>query len=187
MKNRKFIMYTSIIVLILFIVGIGILVVNNHRKNKNNIIEEYTPEQEISDEQLRKTNIILYFCDASTGELATEIRQIDSKSLLENPERKLIEFLIDGPQDSNLSKLIPESTKLINAELKKGILNIDFSEEFINGQNLGIEKETKIINSILNTVTQLNEIKGIKILINGEEGKKFPDAELNFEEVFLFN
>lgn len=183
MKNKKLIMYVIIIGLILFILGIGFLVINNHKKEKSNI-KEYIPEQEISDEQLRQTNIILYFYDSSTENLGTEIRQIDSKILLENPAKILIEFLIEGPQDKNLVRLIPENTKLINIELIKGILNINFSEEFINEPNLGKEKEEKIIKSILKTVTQLNEVKGIKILINGEEEREFSDGELNFEEIF---
>ena len=184
MKNKKILMYIIIIVLILFILAIGFLVINNHKKDKNNVIEEYTPEQEITDEQLRQTNVTLYFYDISTGNLATEIRQIDSKSLLQNPEKKLIEFLIEGPKDNNLSRLIPENTKLLNVEIEKGILIINFSEDFIKEQNLELEQEEKIIESILKTVIQLNEINGIKILINGEEGKAFPDDGVNFEEIF---
>ena len=63
MKNKKILMYIIIIVLILFILAMGFLVINNHKKDKNNVIEEYTPEQEITDEQLRQTNVTLYFYD----------------------------------------------------------------------------------------------------------------------------
>ncbi len=42
---------------------------------------------------------------------------------------------------------------------------------------LGGDKESKIIESILKTVTQINEIEGIKILINGEENKQFSKME----------
>ncbi len=119
MKNKKIIMYSGIIILILFIVGIGILVINNHKKEENIIIEEYTPQEEITDEQLRQTNVTLYFYDDSINDLATEIIKIDSKKLLEKPEKQLIEFLIEGPKDENLTKLIPENTKLLNTEIKK--------------------------------------------------------------------
>lgn len=183
MKNKKIIMYSGIIILILFIVGIGILVINNHKKEENIIIEEYTPQEEITDEQLRQTNITLYFYDDSIKDLATEIIKIDSKKLLEKPEKQLIEFLIEGPKDENLTKLIPENTKLLNTEIKKDILYIDFSEEFID-VDAGMEQEKLIIDSILKTVSQLTEINGIKILINGQENQKFKDSELNFENIF---
>lgn len=183
MKNKKIIMYSGIIILILFIVGIGILVINNHKKEENIIIEEYTPQEEITDEQLRQTNVTLYFYDDSINDLATEIIKIDSKKLLEKPEKQLIEFLIEGPKDENLTKLIPENTKLLNTEIKKDILYIDFSEEFID-VDAGMEQEKLIIDSILKTVSQLTEINGIKILINGQENQKFKDSELNFENIF---
>lgn len=183
MKNKKIIMYSGIIILILFIVGIGILVINNHKKEENIIIEEYTPQEEITDEQLRQTNVTLYFYDDSIKDLATEIIKIDSKKLLEKPEKQLIEFLIEGPKDENLTKLIPENTKLLNTEIKKDILYIDFSEEFID-VDAGMEQEKLIIDSILKTVSQLTEINGIKILINGQENQKFKDSELNFENIF---
>ena len=183
MKNKKIIMYSGIIILILFIVGIGILVINKHKKEENIIIEEYTPQEEITDEQLRQTNVTLYFYDDSINDLATEIIKIDSKKLLEKPEKQLIEFLIEGPKDENLTKLIPENTKLLNTEIKKDILYIDFSEEFID-IDAGMEQEKLIIDSILKTVSQLTEINGIKILINGQENQKFKDSELNFENIF---
>ena len=183
MKNKKIIMYSGIIILILFIVGIGILVINNHKKEENIIIEEYTPQEEITDEQLRQTNVTLYFYDDSINDLATEIIKIDSKKLLEKPEKQLIEFLIEGPKDENLTKLIPENTKLLNTEIKKDILYVDFSEEFID-VDAGMEQEKLIIDSILKTVSQLTEINGIKILINGQENQKFKDSELNFENIF---
>lgn len=183
MKNKKILMYSGIILLILFILVMGILVIKNHKKEEKQIIEEYTPQEEITDEQLRETNITLYFYDDSIKDIATEIRQIDSKQLLEKPEKQLIEFLIEGPTDEILTKLIPDNTKLLNTEIKKDILYIDFSEEFING-NLGMEQEKLIIDSILKTVSQLTEINGIKILINGQENQKFPDSELNFENIF---
>lgn len=183
MKNKKIIMYLVIILLILFFLAIGWLVIKNHN-NKKEPIKEFIPEEEITTDQLRRTNITLYFINKDSGELTTEIRQIDSKILLENPEIKLIEFLISGPLDNNLENTIPGGTKLISAEKIKGILYINFSEEFIDEQFLGGDKESKIIESILKTVTQINEIEGIKILINGEENKQFPDGELNFKDSF---
>ena len=163
MKTKKIIMYIAIIILILFIVGIGFLMIKN---NDDNIVQEYTPAQEITDEQLRKTNIMLYFYDGVNQKLVAEIRQIDSKELLKNPEKKLIEYLIEGPKKSELLGLIPQGTKLINVELYNDTLFINFSKEFILNEN--IDKNI-IIESILKTVTQLNEIEKIKILIEGKE------------------
>ena len=157
MKIKKFTMFIIIIFLLVFILWIGLILIKNHKNSKNNIIKEYTPEQEISEEQLRTTNIVLYFYDEEAKDLGTEIRQIDSKKLLNNPEKQLIEYLIAGP----------ENTKIINIELIKDNLCINFSKEFntdLNKENIELIKK-----SILKTVSQLNEINSIKELIENEE------------------
>lgn len=177
MKNSKVFMYVGIILLMIFILWVGFLIIKNYKNNEQKLIGEYTPEAEITDEQLRETNIILYFYTQNSEELTTEIRKIDSKELLKNPEKKLIEFLIEGPQEEELTNLIPTGTKIISIEKTKENLIINFSEEFMNVQSLGKEKEEKLIESIFKTVSQLNEINRIKILINGKENKIFPNNE----------
>lgn len=185
MSNKKIVMYVSIITLIIFILGIGWIILRDKNNVNMEMVNEYIPEQEISEEQLRKTNITLYFEEVSTGNLVTEIRQIDSKELLDNAEKKLIEFLIEGPNNKELNKIIPENTKILETKIEKGILLINFSEDFIKDQNLGEEKERLLLDSIIKTVSQLNEINGIKILIEGEEGRGFYDSNINFDKIFL--
>ena len=176
--NKKIFMYFIIILLIGLVFTIGWIAIKNKNKDKLLINKEYTPVEEITTEQLRRTNIVLYYLDKNTGELGTEIRQIDSKELLQEPARKLIEFLMSEPQDENLQTLIPKETKLLNTEIIKEILYIDFSPEFINEEKSTVEDCEKMINSILKTVNQLNEIKGIKILINNEKNKEYFNGEI---------
>ena len=89
------------------------------------------------------------------------------------------------PKNEKLQKVIPDNTKINNVELKGDILYIDFSHEFIDNALEGKENESKIIETIVKTVTELNEINAIKILIDGEENKCFKDEEINFEKEFL--
>ena len=187
MQNKKIFMYAGIIILILIVIGLGYLIYKNisFEKNENLIINEYTPQAEITEEQLRETIVTLYFMNIETGELVPEARQIDVKELLNNPYQKLIELLIEGPKNEKLIKLIPEGTYIKNVVEKSGIVTIDFSEELIKEQNLGKEQEELIIYSIVNTLTELTEVYEIKILINGEENKSFPDGELNFSQNFV--
>ena len=170
MKNKKIIMYLSIIFFILFIIIIGIMILRNNKKNNEDFIKEYTPLEEISEEQFRMTNITLYFYDTTTKNLAAEIRQIDSKKLLEKPEQILIEMLINGPQSNseNLQKLFPENSNLIDTKLENGILYINFSNNIFDDEKNDDEKNNLLIESINKTLSQLNEINEIKILINGE-------------------
>lgn len=186
MKNKKIIMYVSIILIVLIILGFGYIVLNKLKNNNKEIIsEEYTPEAEITEEQLRQTVITLYFLDSASYELVPEARKIDVKELVDNPYNLLVNYLIEGPKNDKLQKLIPENTKLNNSYIQNDILYLDFSEELIKEQNLGLEQEELIIKSIVNTVTELTEVNKVSILINGEKNKGFPDGELMFDKIFI--
>ena len=179
MKNKKIIMYVGIILIVLILLGVGFFIINNIKNNKEEIIYEYTPAEEITGEQLRQTVIILYFLDPNTYKLSPEARQIDAKELLDNPYELLINLLIEGPKNENLLKLIPENTILNSAQIKNNILYIDFSEDFIKEQNLGKEQEELIIKSIVNTVTELTEINKVVILIDGKEDLRLSRWRIN--------
>ena len=160
--NKKLSMYLIIVLLIIIFLFVGWFAIKNHKNHKNNKkINEYIPEEEISNKQLRMTNISLFFLNKENGEIEEEIRKIDSKELLNNPEEKLINYLIEGPKNEKLKKIIPENIKLINIDKNNGNLLIEFSENISN-----LENYEKIEKAIIQTVSQLNEINKIEIIIN---------------------
>lgn len=175
----------TIIVIICLIIAITYGVYYFFIKDREVGMIEYTPEQEISEEQMRQTMVSLYF---KTGEtIAPEARLIDVKELIENPYKEILNMLIEGPKSNNLEKTIPEGTKINNIKKEGDILIIDFSEEFIVNHKGGEKEEKVTIDSIVNTVTELTEINGIKILINGKENKCFNDGKIEFNKVFKRN
>ncbi len=184
MKKKEGIFIVLFLILIVVILGVVIYFSNKNKIEKNEIIEEYTPEEEISDEQLRNTIISLYFINKDNGEINPEARTINANDLIDNPYKYLLEQLIGGPKNDRLEKAIPENTVLNNVELKEDILYIDFSHEFINNAKEGKENESKILETIVKTVTELNEVNSVKILIDGEENKCFKDEQINFEKTF---
>lgn len=177
-KKRKLILIITIIVII---VG-GYCIYKNISIEKNKVDEyqDYTPQEEITEEQMRQTKVVLYFENNETGKLDTEIKVIDAKNLIENPYKELINLLIKGPQSSNLKKLIPEGTIVHDVTVENSCAKINLSQEFLNYENE--EQKLKIINSIVNTVTNLKEISSIKFLINGEECEELKDAYVKTNE-----
>ena len=171
MKNKRII---AVIVLILIIVLGFIIYKNVSIKNQEDEYQDYIPEEEISDEQMRQTKIILYFANNKTGELETEIKVVDANTLIKNPEKQIMELLIKGPQSSNLKKLIPDGTILHDIKIENSCAIINVSNEFLNYQNE--EEKLKIINSIVNTLTNLKEIESVKFLINGEENEQLNET-----------
>ena len=173
------------IIIILIIVGVAIWYFFFNDGNKQNEIREIIPEEEISEEQMRQTIVSLYFYNSNTKSLVPEGRLIDVKELIEEPYKKLMELLIEGPQNESLSKTIPEGTIINKIELKGDILYLDLSKEFVDNHSGGEEMESATIYSIVNTMTNLTEVNAVKILIDGEENKAFNDNKIKFDDPFV--
>ena len=144
----------------------------NNEEPENNI-QEYQPQEEITNEQMRQTIVTLYFKNKETNQLVTEGKLIDSKLLLTDPYKELIELLIEGPKNEKYTKLIPENTKLNQTYKEKDMVYLDFSSEFLNYDKEDTSVKQNMIDSLVKTLTQLTEVNSIKILINGEENEEF--------------
>ncbi len=156
-------------------------------KSSSNSISEYTPEEEISQDEIRKTIVSVYFKNIETNTLVPESVCIDVKELADNPYMKLLNLLCSGSTNDKLESPIPEGTKINNAYLKGNTVYVDFSEDFINNAPNGIEEEGLLVYSVVNTLTELNEVNGVKILIDGKENMSFNDKGMDFKEEFYRN
>lgn len=183
MNKRLFI--AIVIILVLCIIGVGgYLLLNRKETSQQN---EILPQEEMGDEQMRQTIVTLYYQNKDTKELMPEGRMIDSKTLLTDPYGVLMGLLIEGPKGENLQSVIPQGTKVLKTEIKEDIVYVDLSKEFINNHSGGLEGEKTTIKAIVNTLTELNEVNSVKILIDGKEDQSFKDKKMNFKEPFNRN
>ena len=174
-KNSKKII--SIIVIILLILSIVFVLKNITIENANKEAEkyqDYTPQEEISDEQLRQTKVVLYFENSETKELESEMRIVDANTLIKNPYNELVTLLIKGPQSSSLTRLIPEGTTLNEITLEGSCAVINVSTEILNCES--DEIKLRMVNSIVNTLTNLKEVDSVRFLVNGETNEKLQDT-----------
>lgn len=177
MKNKKILIIFTILLIIILIGGyFGIQYVKKQKQAKNTTIEEYTPEEEISDEQLRQTIVSLYFRSKETKEVVPEARLIDIKELMLDPYNKLANLLIEGPKSEKQERLIPENTKLISSNLEGDCVILNFSAEFLNYDKTDEQGKEKLITSVVNTMVQLTEVNQVKILIDGNENEEFNEV-----------
>lgn len=177
--KKWFIIIVGILIIILGIVIWGYV---NGEEEVISEISEITPEEEISDEQLRNTLINLYFINKETGEIETESRLIDAKILLNNPYYELLNMWLQGPKNENLKNYCPENAKINNVSLNGDCAVVDFSKEFVDEFNLENNNELKVIYSIVNTLTELNEINSVKILIDGKDNQYL--GKINLSEKY---
>lgn len=187
MNKKKFFITALIVLILLILIGLCVIYIVKKYTKPSNTINEYTPEQELSDDEMRKTIVSIYFKSIETNTLIPESVCIDVKELSENPYMKLLSLLAAGPTNDKLETPLPEGTKINKVYLKGNTVYVDFSNEFINNAPSGVEEEGLIIYSIVNTLTELNEVSGVKILINGEENLEFKDKGMNFKEIFVRN
>ena len=183
MKNKRIL----IILILIIILGVaGYLIYQKTQENKQgNEITEYIPEEEITVSGLRQTVVSLYFREKDTNTLIPEARNIDVKELTKDPYNTLMKLLLGGPKNEKLEKVIPEETKINKIELKNNTIYLDLSKEFIENHTGGAEAESRTVYSIVNTLTQLNEVEAVKILIDGKEDARFKDNFINFKDAFV--
>lgn len=145
---------------------------------------EIVPEGEIENIDLRKTIISLYFQDKESKCLKIETRLIDSKNLLKNPYKTLIEMLITGPENNMFETVIPNGTRVISTDLSGNCLTINLSKEFLENSGDAVQKSNSLY-QIINTVTELTEVNSVKFLIDGVESDGFVQEGISLKNEFV--
>lgn len=125
---------------------------------------------------------VIYLLDESNYLSRTKISANNKDNISKSTD--LIESLtIDGKKKeiikNGFKALIPKGTKLLNLSLKEKILTIDFSEEF---NNVKEEYEEKMIEALTYTLTSVEGIDKIEILINGKKLTKLPNSKKELPE-----
>ncbi len=172
MKSKKIIIIFSCLLIIIFIGGFFAIKYVKNKKEENSA-NEFIPQEEISDEQARQTIVSLYFQSKETKELVPEARLIDIKEIINDPCDKLVQLLIDGPKNGKEERIISENTKLNKTYMEDDCVVLDFSNELLNYNKTEEKGKEIVINSLVNTLTQLTEVNKVKILIDGAENDEF--------------
>jgi spore germination protein GerM len=181
LKNGKIIVIFLIIALIICVFGyLGINYLKDRQVSSNIEISEYTPQEEISEDQMRETLVTLYFYNNELGKLVTETRLIDAVNLIENPYSALIQMLIDGPKNDKLSSLMPDNLKVNSTKIEDNCVTIDMSIEFLNNTE-DTDLKNKMIYSIVNTLTELTEVDSVQFLIDGKVNDEFPEIYVRID------
>ena len=115
--------------------------------------------------------VTLYF--TASGEtdfyLVKEIRKISVSGDL---YKSVLEELIKGPDTDNLYPVIPSDVRVNSVKISDSTATVDFSKEIItNFEEIPHSSTTEIlaIFSIVNTLTEFEEIERVKITIEGKD------------------
>ncbi len=88
-----------------------------------------------------------------------------------DPYHASLEALIKGPDTDNLFATLPASVKLNSVSIENSLAIADFSKELLTDTSIphSSTTETLAIYSIVNTLTEFEEIQRVRIIIEGQE------------------
>lgn len=164
MMYRKILVSTSLLLVILMLY----LIPGNNKEIEieSQILEYVYPNN------LEAIYLLDNYDYLSRVEISTNKKDAISKSF------DLIEALtINGKKKdiiiNGFKAILPENTKLLNIKLDKGLLTLDFSKEF---KNIDEKHEEKLIESLVYTLTSIEGIDKIEILIEGKKLTNLPNS-----------
>ena len=148
------------------------------RYNRNNVANNPSLDPEKTDRQL----VVLYFTNAQQSYLMPEERSIEIKQS-QSTEYQIVEQLIQGPLDSSLIPTISSDVKIKDIKTEEGICYVNLSSEFVTKHNGGSAGEVMTIYSIVNSLTELDTVKKVQFLIEGEKLTEYK-GHLDFSKTF---
>lgn len=83
--------------------------------------------------------------------------------------------------------VIPKNVDINSVNIDEGIVTVDFSKEILN---CSLEKIKIIVTSIVYSITELDEIKGVILLVNGNALENYDsvlDRSIGINNRYLFN
>lgn len=146
--------------------------------NTNNYTLKNVKEKLVYEEE--KGNSQMYLIDKNDY-VARTIVKIDNTDDINQKANELLDILIiEGKKEEKVPNgfkaIIPEGTKILALTYKDNILKVDFSSEFLD---ISKEKEEKMIEAIVYTLTSIKEVKGVIIYVEGEILSKLPKTGIN--------
>lgn len=164
MLYKKIAVATSLLLVILMLY----LIPSNKNEIKMEERFEYVYPKEID---------TIYLLDSYDKISRTEI-SVNKDDEIEKVKELMEGLTINGRKQDKIPNgfkgLLPIGTKVIDASLKEGILRINLSKEF---NNIKINKEEKAIEAITYTLTSIEGVDKIEILVEGEKLEYLPNSK----------
>lgn len=127
----------------------------------------------------------IYFANDS-GDKLVETNDVYSYDRSVSPEMFVLELLQAGDNGNmSASPTLPKESVVNNAYTKNGICYVDFNEKINDKGFVGIKADTMLY-AVVNSLSELNNVTGVKISINGKDDVLFR-GEIGIEGIFHMN
>lgn len=116
------------------------------------------------------TEVLLYFSNADATRVVPEARllNIPEDTPREELIKEVLRELIKGPSRADLGTAIPKEVTVNSVTFDGDIVHVDFSHEMHTKHAGGAAGEAMTINSIVATLTEFENIRLVKMTVEGE-------------------
>ncbi|MGN1324155.1 MAG: GerMN domain-containing protein [Bacilli bacterium] len=171
MLKRMILKKITITALTLFILLLIYLMPTNKINNRNLDVKqnlEYTYTNDLE---------TIYLLDYNDYVARTFIKGCSCSSAVDKASDLLQGLIVEGKKSNiipnGFKAIIPSGTRVLALNLDKGVLTINFSKEILE---INKKYEEKMLESLIYTLTSINGIDSVKILVEGEELKQLPNS-----------
>ena len=116
------------------------------------------------DESITWVETVLYFSD-SAGEMLVGEKTNIAYNKNTSIEKVVIEYLLNGPSESENRKTLPSNLNVISASTKDGTCYVNFNSAFLS--SLADVSAKITLYSLVNTLCELPSVKNVQFLVNG--------------------
>ena len=139
------------------------------------------PTNKVYEETITLNNNFNNIYLLNNNNLLIKVNSISNSNNSLNKVKEIIDSLTINSKSSNyinnkLKPIIPENTKIIDLSLENKLLKINFTKEFLN---ISKDMEEKLLESIIYSLTELDDINNIMIFIEGNILTKLPNSGKN--------
>ncbi|MEA4964513.1 MAG: GerMN domain-containing protein [Oscillospiraceae bacterium] len=116
---------------------------------------------------LAETTLNIYYSDADSRYLIPQ----EVKTKLETTEEQAayaISLLGQAPESGALRTTLPENTEILDLSIEDGLCIVDFSADFLQNRPETDSEERMTILSIVDTLTEFQEINRVQFYVEGE-------------------
>lgn len=156
--------------------GVPILAVNRNSVfgiSKQDIRLSFSQE---ADNQIQQ-NVMLYFLDPAKNKLV-KVERLVKRPVYERIGKTLMRELLVAPEIEGVTAILKPSMQVNEVRIRNRVCYVDFKSEFVKELSLiGVDKKL-LIYSIVNTLTDLDEVEYVQFLINGEQPEQYKETEV---------
>ncbi|QXE89747.1 GerMN domain-containing protein [Geomonas subterranea] len=118
-------------------------------------------------EQVDTRVVTLFFSNQDGSSLAREGREIAVEDTTDDMIASVVDELVVGPL-GDLAPTLPHNARVIGAQLKGDVVQVDFSKELVESLPEGSSAEMSAVYSVVDTVVaNFPQVKAVQFLVDG--------------------